>query len=90
LIDGSGALGNQGIYLGCNENVVKNNQILNYFESYGIGVLNTFGGNLLIGNSIFNCGHGLYLLSGDKYQGNLTTLCAIPFSGGTAVGDENN
>ena len=88
FVDGAGYQ-TAGFILGCNENVVKNNQILNFYGPNGVGVLSN-GGNLFIGNSIFNCGIGLVLGSSDKYQSNLTVFCGTPFSGGTAVGDDNN
>lgn len=88
LFDGAGSQA-EGILFECNENVVKNNQILNYYGPNGVGVFSN-GGNFFIGNSIFNCGHGLSLSSSDKYQSNLTAFCGTPFSGGIAVGDDNS
>ena len=69
--------------------VVKNCQIANdYFGCYTA----SSSGNIFIENQLTNCATGLELDSEnpDKYQGNLTTDCLQPFSGGTAVGDENN
>jgi hypothetical protein len=65
--------------------VVKNNQIVS--ESTG-GY--SAGNNSFIANYIGSCVTGLSLSSTDKYQGNVTTLCATPFSGGIEVGTENN
>jgi hypothetical protein len=67
--------------------VVNNNQIAN--EGDGCFSSSSFG-NLFIANQLTNCSYGLQLVTGDKYAGNLTGLCLTPFSGGTAVGDENN
>jgi hypothetical protein len=46
--------------------------------------------NSFIYNNIANCTAGLFLLPGDKYQGNVTIKCATPFLEGIAVGQENN
>ena len=45
--------------------------------------------NALIANYEANCTNGLYLSSGSKYQGNVTTGCTTPVTGGIAVGQEN-
>jgi hypothetical protein len=70
---------------GCADVVVKNNQIV----SENVGGSSS-GNNSFIANYIGSCTTGLSLAGTDKYQGNVTTLCTTPFSGGTAVGDENN
>jgi hypothetical protein len=84
----AGTGGGEGIVLYADSgDVVKNNHVAN--EKTGCLTTNTPGSNLFIANQLTNCGTGLNL-SGDKYQGNLTAACATPFTGGTAVGDENN
>jgi hypothetical protein len=65
--------------------VVKNNQIINEFDGCCSG-----GGNIFIANYIASCNTGLGLAGTDKYQGNVTVACATAFSGGIAVGTENN
>ena len=54
-------------------------------SAYGI-----YQSPLAISNRISNCQVGISCLSTQKYQGNVTTGCATPFSGGTAAGYENN
>lgn len=71
----------------CSGVVVKSNQISSC--SYGCLAQDT-SGNLFIANQIASCTTGLGLSGGDKYQGNLTTGCAVPFNGGIAVGYDNN
>jgi hypothetical protein len=86
-------VGQGGVDLfGCTGIVVKNNQIGN--QSIG-GLTQETGGTpskgcSFIYNNFANCPTGLLLGSVDKYQGNVTTNCPTPFSGGTAVGTENN
>lgn len=70
---------------GCSGVEVKNNQLLDWIS----GVISD-GGNAFIQNYIGGCSTGLQLGSDDKYQGNVTNGCATPFSGGIAVGLENN
>ena len=84
FITGNGL--NEGVFLnGCTDVMVKNNQFLN--EAIG----GFSGGNSsFIANYIGNCKIGLELSATDKYQANLTNTCATPFSGGIAVGNENN
>jgi hypothetical protein len=87
LIDGHGApSGGAGVTLIDGQNLVQHCQILDY----DIGAETENGINIFIANSIFNCTTGLSMLKSDKYQGNVTNGCTTPFSGGTAVGDENN
>ena len=77
-----------GVYLlFCSADAVKNNQLGNCL--YGVYSFGT-GGCACVQNYIAKCTYGLNLGSTDKYQGNVTTGCATPFSGGIAVGDENN
>lgn len=87
LIDGNGApsSGGVGVLLSNGRNLVQHCQILDY----DTGAESENGKGIFIANSIFNCTTGLRLKS-DKYQGNVTNGCTTPFSGGTAVGDENN
>jgi hypothetical protein len=68
--------------------VVKNCTISNSEN----GCNDSGGPNLFIASQITNCGVGLNLSSstGDKYEAVVTAGCATPFSGGTAVGTENN
>ena len=74
------------VLVSCSGTVVKNNQI----ASAGTGCETmTTGGNSFIANQIANCSTGLLLGTGDKYQGNVTNGCTTPFSGGTAIGQEN-
>jgi nitrous oxidase accessory protein NosD len=77
-----------GISLNNDQGVtVKNNQIASFTDgcdSYHVGA------SSFIANQLANCTVGLLMQTGDKYQGNVTTACTIPFSGGTAVGTENN
>jgi nitrous oxidase accessory protein NosD len=80
-----------GIFLfGCSDVVVKNNQIVN--ELYGVQSYGeaSGGNNWLISNYVGSCTEGFDLFSNDKYQGNVTTLCTTPFTGGIAVGAGNN
>jgi hypothetical protein len=65
--------------------VIKNNQIMNE----GAGGFSA-GANIFIANYIENCTKGLVLGTTDKYQGNVTVRCTTPFTGGIAVGTENN
>lgn len=77
---------NEGVFLnGCSNVMVKNNQFLN--EAIG-GF--SGGNNSFIANYIGNCTTGLQMGATDKYQANVTNTCATPFSGGIAVGNENN
>jgi hypothetical protein len=87
-VEGTGLSdGGAGVFLDSDlGDVVNNNQIAD--ESSGC--LSNLGGNLFIANQLTNCDYGLELATGDKYAGNLTSLCFTRFSGGTAVGDENN
>lgn len=78
----------EGIGLGTSGSldvVVKNNLIV----SENVGV-ESHGNNSFIYNWVGSCNVGFNLGSTDKYQGNLTTLCTTTFTGGIAVGDENN
>ena len=89
LIVGVGKTGGgDGVYLGgCQGIVVKNNQIANE----GVGCdSGTSSGNIFIADQLTNCLNGLYLGTPDKYQGNVAAACTTPFSGGIAVGYENN
>ena len=79
-------LGNGVVLPSCSGIVVKNNQIAS--ANVGSATIST-GGNSFIANQIANCSTGLLLGTGDKYQGNLTNGCTTPFSGGTAIGQEN-
>ena len=88
FIPGNSSPGPDGVYLGgCQGIVVKNNQISN--QSVGCDS-NDSSGNIFIANQLTNCSYGLYLGTPDKYQGNVTTACTTPFTGGTPVGFENN
>jgi hypothetical protein len=88
LIVGNGATsGGAGVSAENGRNLVQHCQILDC----GIGVDSESGDSIFIANSIFDCTTGLKMkLKSDKYQGNVTNGCTTPFSGGTAVGDENN
>jgi hypothetical protein len=88
FILGDSSPGVDGVYLGgCQGIVVKNNQIANI----GVGCdSNDSSGNIFIADQLTNCLYGLYLGALDKYQGNVTAACTTPFSGGIAVGYENN
>lgn len=92
LILGSGPSANgAGIFAGfapCNL-VVRNNQIANYDQGCASND-SIAAGTLCIGNYISNCTYGLIMGPFDKYQGNVTTGCTTPFTGGVAVGLENN
>jgi parallel beta-helix repeat protein len=84
LVIGSGT--GTGIMLtACSGVEVKNTQLLNW--SSGV---TSDGNNAFLENYIGGCSAGLQLGTGDKYQGNVTNGCTTPFSGGTAVGTENN
>jgi parallel beta-helix repeat protein len=92
-IENCSILGTVGNYAGiclasCNNVLVKNNQISE--PDYG-GIVVSGSGlpNALIGNYEANCLYGLYLDSVSKYQGNISTNCSVPVSGGIAVGKEN-
>jgi hypothetical protein len=74
-----------GVAMDCAESQVSNCQI----SGFNAGVLESGSDNAMIHNFLTNCGTGLSLASGDKYQGNVTARCGTPFSGGTAVGGEN-
>lgn len=77
---------NVGIALSsCSDIAVRNNRIVN-----GIDGIYSDGNNWFISNYIGSCTTGLNLSPNDKYQGNVTTLCTTPFSGGIAVGTGNN
>jgi Right handed beta helix region len=67
--------------------LIKNNQI----SEFGIGIFGIYAHTpiALIGNYEANCTAGLYLSFDGKYQGNITTNCALPVVSGTAVGKEN-
>jgi hypothetical protein len=84
FIDGTGE--GTGVSLSSTRNLVQHCQILDY----RVGADSVAGGNIFIANSIFDCKTGLRMQTSDKYQGNVTNGCTTPFSGGTAVGDENN
>jgi hypothetical protein len=84
LVFGTGA--GTGIQVsGCEGVQVKNTQLANW--AFGV---TSDGGNAFLENYIGGCSTGLQLGTGDKYQGNVTSGCATPFSGGTAAGTENN
>ncbi len=89
----SNPAGQLGVSLfGCTGIVVKNNQIGNQVigcVSQSTGSPPSLGCSFIY-NNFANCPTGLLLGSVDKYQGNVTTNCPTPFSGGTAVGTENN
>ena len=88
FIVGQGStIGNGVVLPSCFGTVVKDNQIAS--ANVGCATVSS-GGNSFIANQIANCSTGLLLGTGDKYQGNVTIGCTTPFSGGTAVGDENN
>jgi hypothetical protein len=74
-----------GIAMDCQGSQVRYCQIIGFND----GVDESGGFNVMTYNFLTNCGTGLLLSSGDKYQGNVTTRCGTPFSGGTAVGQEN-
>jgi hypothetical protein len=46
-------------------------------------------GNTFIGNYVASCTWGLRMSPWDYYQGNVTSNCGTPFSGGNAIGTEN-
>jgi nitrous oxidase accessory protein NosD len=80
--------GGYGIYLyTCSAVGIRNNQISEC--SYGIFEGGVTTPNALIGNYEATCTYGLNLSSGTKYQGNVTTNCTTPVTGGIAVGQEN-
>ena len=76
---------NVGIIAQGEGTVVKNNHVVN--EDVGCV---SGGGAMFIANYIASCGTGLSMASTDKYQGNVTVNCIGAFSGGIAVGTENN
>lgn len=76
-----------GVFLNtCTGIQVKNNQIHN--GNWG-GYSQGGNGNAFTGNYLDALTNGLFLGSADKYQDNVATDCATPFTGGTAVGTNN-
>jgi nitrous oxidase accessory protein NosD len=82
LTAGSGT----GIYIsGSGGNLVGGNVISGFSE----GVFGE-GGNYFLENMVSNCTDGFFLSATDKYRFNTTFNCTLPFSGGTALTDNNN
>jgi hypothetical protein len=58
---------------------------------YGIICSNGSGSDaMVVENTVENFSYGIEFSSTGKYRANLTYNCPTPFSGGTAVGSENN
>jgi hypothetical protein len=75
-----------GIYIaGSGGNLVSGNVI----SGFDVGV-DAFGNNYCLENMVSNCSFGLALDASDKYRFNTTFNCTTPFSGGTALTDNNN
>jgi hypothetical protein len=70
----------------CTGILLTNNQIVSHFYCCNSGS----SSDVFVGNFLGNADYGLYLNSGDKYSANVTTGCTTPFTGGVAVGDDNN
>ena len=69
----------------CSDVLVKNNHIV----AEARGIISS-SNNWIVSNYVDSCAIGLSLSPNDKYQGNVTTLCTTPFTGGIAVGTGNN
>jgi hypothetical protein len=77
-----------GVFLtGCSGVLLTNNQIVSHFYCCDSG---SSSSDVFVGNILGNADYGLYLDTGDKYAANVTTGCTTPFTGGVAVGDDNN
>jgi hypothetical protein len=77
-----------GVFLtGCSGILLTNNQMVSHFYCCESG---SSSSDVFIGNFLGNADYGLYLDTGDKYAANVTTGCTTPFTGGVAVGDDNN
>jgi copper-binding protein NosD len=75
-----------GIFIsGGGGNLVSGNVI----SGFGIGVF-AEGNNYFLENMVSNCNFGFTLSASDKYRFNTTFACTTPFTGGTALTDENN
>ncbi len=75
-----------GIFIsGSGGNLVSGNVI----SGFDAGV-DTFGNNYCLENMVSNCAFGFALSASDKYRFNTTFNCTTPFSGGTALTDNNN
>ncbi len=82
LTAGSGT----GIYIsGSGGNLVSGNVISGFSDGVFGG-----GGNYFLENMVSNCTDGFFVSATDKYRFNTTFNCTLPFSGGTALTDENN
>ena len=73
---------------GSNYKFVASGNVISDITSPTGSSFGLFGGAFAVGNTISNAKYGLYSVT--KYRGNLTIGCTTPFSGGTAVGSENN
>ena len=73
------------VFVSITEAIRSQGRLLNFGHSK-----NPYGqsANTLIGNYEANCATSLNLDS-SKYQGNITTNCPTPVTGGVAVGQEN-
>ncbi len=74
-----------GIFISGGGNLVSGNVISGFDEGVFGG-----GGNYCLENMVSNCSFGLALSGSDKYRFNTTFNCTTPFSGGTALTDNNN
>jgi copper-binding protein NosD len=61
----------------------------NVISGFSIG-LYSGGIDYFFENTVYNCANGLLMNPSDKYRFNTTFNCTTPFSGGTALTDENN
>jgi nitrous oxidase accessory protein NosD len=77
--------GGVGIYIVNGGNVASENIISGFFDGLYSG-----GSNYFFENTVSNCTNGLFMNLGDKYRFNTTFNCSTPFSGGTALTDDNN
>ena len=71
--------------VGSGGNLVSGNVI----SGFDVGV-DAFGNNYFLENMVSNCVDGFLLSTTDKYRFNTTFNCTTPFSGGTALTDNNN
>jgi len=76
-----------GLYKSSSGILVKGNQISEFMT--GINDFSADGFHAFTGNYIANGEYGIVASSNDLFQGNVVTNCAVPFSGGQAVGTEN-
>jgi hypothetical protein len=74
-----------GIFIAGGGTLVSGNVISGFDEGVFGG-----GGNYCLENMVSNCTFGLALSGSDKYRFNTTFNCTTPFTGGTALTDENN